>query len=191
MTFPAKMRNSSTRGYVKITPSTGLQVRLQFFHKIKFNLFLKTGWRFTSCRKENRHQDGRHLFRHGIQSWNRRWWLLWASSNQQSLWDCPRVPLPDPRHISHCWCTRMACQVCVLCHCHVIPVLKKPPSSRGGDQNVETNCDEEPSQHLILSEDGTNDVKYTYRITWNVSCSVSETSLSFNIDLGIRYAMGL
>ena len=40
--------------------------------------------------------------------------------------------------------------------------------SLGGDQSRSTDCDSDSVSPLTLREDGTNTVRYTYRVTWEV-----------------------
>jgi hypothetical protein len=65
--------------------------------------------------------------------------------------------------------------------------------SIGGSQTETTTCSHELTSPLILHEDQNQTIRYTYRVTWNVSGLVLGIMMIPNIlaiPLGIRYFMG-
>jgi hypothetical protein len=64
--------------------------------------------------------------------------------------------------------------------------------SIGGTQTETPNCEFNEETPLILNESQSQAIRYTYRVTWNVSAHFHVVFLMFilAVYLGIRYALG-
>ncbi len=65
-------------------------------------------------------------------------------------------------------------------------------SSIGGPQTATPNCDATGTTPLLLNEDQTQAIRYSYRVSWNVSESILYyiQYSNFIFCIGIRYTLG-
>jgi hypothetical protein len=88
-----------------------------------------------------------------------------------------KISHSKPRELSCRWRSSVAFKVQTTVAIKYSEVTHVTLYSYGGDQHGSADCEGDGAPPLILYEDNTNTVRYTYRITWNVRSITSLTTL--------------
>ena len=115
-----------------------------------------------------------------------RYYDLMPMANMMEL----QTPLSQPWENPHRWRPRVALEVPIK-HAPLYALPNYISFSRGGSQDSLLDCDSRVPP-LILSETEENQVRYSYRVMWNVSLFPFSTSSSDHmLYAGIFYSMGM